>query len=278
MFGSYRDTITSPKEGKDRDSSEAEPFIFSDSISQKQRTAWGTYLTALHSIITVLLAFICIGLLLYEHGTPAGLGSFEGGFKTELSYMFPALEIEEKTFHFLKSGEEDTHRDYVGRRTPDIDHAWNKLLHSANLDFTDDEAGPELRNTTWKWEDTGYWFSGVSMWHQLHCLNFLREAVHWDSYDGPPGPPVQFHLDHCVNYLRQVVMCYADLTPMRYGWDEGAGRLVLQDEPHTCRNYEKIDELARPLASCHSLDLSKLQGWGTSPRGSCVRGPYFKDH
>ena len=31
---------------------------------------------------------------------------------------------------------------------------------AANLDFTDDEAGPELRNTTWKWEDTGYWFSG----------------------------------------------------------------------------------------------------------------------
>ncbi|KAH9223724.1 hypothetical protein DL95DRAFT_492845 [Leptodontidium sp. 2 PMI_412] len=296
MFGSYRDTITSLREGKDGDGPEAEPFIFSDSMPQKQRTAWGIYLTALHSITTVVLAFICIGLLLHGHGAPGGSGFFEGGFKTELSYMFPVLELEEKTFHFLKSGEEDTHRDYIGRRAPDIDHAWNKLLHcesvswpgvvtqyeaktkaAANLDFTDDEAGPELRNTTWKWEDMGYWFSGVSMWYQLHCLNFLREAGHWDTYDGPPGPPVQFHLDHCVNYLRQVVMCYADLMPMRYGWDEGAGRLVLQDEPHTCRNYEKIDELARPPASCHNLDFSKPKGWGTSPRGTCVRGPYFKD-
>ena len=72
-------------------------------------------------------------------------------------------------------------------------------------------------------------------------------------------------------------MCYADLTPMRYDWDEGAGRLVLQDEPHTCRNYEKIDELARPLASCHSLDLLESKGQRTSPRGTCVRGPYFED-
>lgn len=35
-----------------------------------------------------------------------------------------------------------------------------KTKLAANLDFTDHEAGPELRNTTWKWEDTGYWFSG----------------------------------------------------------------------------------------------------------------------
>ena len=34
------------------------------------------------------------------------------------------------------------------------------MKKAANLDFTDDEAGPELRNTTWKWEDSGYWFSG----------------------------------------------------------------------------------------------------------------------
>ncbi|KAH8593797.1 hypothetical protein B0O99DRAFT_742437 [Bisporella sp. PMI_857] len=261
--------------------SEDEPFIYSDSTLRRQRTPWNTYLTALHYILTAILGLTCLGF--FVHHQSVEVSSFEHGFKTELSYIFPAIKLETKTFHFLTSKEEGLQREFVGSRTPEIDHAWNRLLHSANLDLTDEEAGPELWNTTWKWEDTGYWFSGVSMWHQLHCLNFLREAVHWDTYDGPPGPPIQYHLDHCINYLRQVIMCYADMTPMRYDWDQGAGRLVLQDEPHTCRNYESIDDLARPLASCHNLDFSQPGGTGnypkgTYPRGTCVRGPYFADY
>jgi hypothetical protein len=31
---------------------------------------------------------------------------------------------------------------------------------AANLDLTDEEAGMKVWNTTWKWEDTGLWFSG----------------------------------------------------------------------------------------------------------------------
>ena len=83
--------------------------------------------------------------------------------------------------------------------------------------------------------------------------------------------------DHCLNYLRQVIMCYADLTPMRYDWDQGAGRLMLQDEPHTCRNYKKIDEWARPRASCHVPAPHQPETVKAPPRGSCVRGPYFAD-
>lgn len=89
MPSSYKDTIASPSKGMDLDGLEAEPFIFSDNIPRKQRPGWQTYLTALHSIITVVLVFICIGLLICEHGTETG--SFERGFKTELSKIITPL-------------------------------------------------------------------------------------------------------------------------------------------------------------------------------------------
>lgn len=83
MFGSYKDTLVSPTVDKNTDSSEAEPFILSEYLPQRQKSTWQTYLTALHAITTVVLAFICTGLLIHEQR--ADTGTFERGFNTELS-------------------------------------------------------------------------------------------------------------------------------------------------------------------------------------------------
>jgi hypothetical protein len=94
-----------------------------------------------------------------------------------IAAILPSIELETRTFHFVTSAEEGSHREYVGSRAPDIDHAWNRLLHcelsgldrmiyllmniiAANLDLADEEAGAKVWNTIWKWEDTGLWFSG----------------------------------------------------------------------------------------------------------------------
>lgn len=42
---------------------------------------------------------------------------------------------------------------------------------------------------------------GVSMFHQLHCLEMLRESM----INGPDG-----HAAHCLNFLRQAILCNAD--------------------------------------------------------------------
>ena len=83
MFGSYKDTPVSPTVDRNTDSSEAEPFILSETVPHWQKSAWQTYLTALHAITTVVLAFICTGLLIHEQR--ADTGTFEQGFNTELS-------------------------------------------------------------------------------------------------------------------------------------------------------------------------------------------------
>ena len=172
---------------------EDEPFLPSEYSQYKTRNAWHTYFTAFHVVLTTVLAFVCLGLLMEPH--PIKLGTYETGFNTELSMslscakfsiylimvfiaaILPSIELETRTFHFVTSAEEGSHREYVGSRAPDIDHAWNRLLHcelsgldrmiyllmniiAANLDLTDEEAGAKVWNTTWKWEDTGLWFSG----------------------------------------------------------------------------------------------------------------------
>ena len=46
---------------------------------------------------------------------------------------------------------------------------------------------------------------GVSMYHQLHCLNTLRIAsIHNNTEFG--------HISHCLDYLRQAILCQADTT------------------------------------------------------------------
>ncbi|KAG1798716.1 hypothetical protein EV424DRAFT_1332873, partial [Suillus variegatus] len=44
---------------------------------------------------------------------------------------------------------------------------------------------------------------GVSMFHQLHCLQMIRLAL----INGPND-----HSGHCLNFLRQAILCNSDTT------------------------------------------------------------------
>ncbi|TFK42239.1 hypothetical protein BDQ12DRAFT_625246, partial [Crucibulum laeve] len=50
----------------------------------------------------------------------------------------------------------------------------------------------------------------VAMFHQLHCLRGIRNAMDkgWNSI----SPARQTHILHCYNYLRQWTLCSADVT------------------------------------------------------------------
>lgn len=50
----------------------------------------------------------------------------------------------------------------------------------------------------------------VAMFHQLHCLRGMRNALAkgWHHI----GPSRKRHIHHCYNYLRQWTLCSADVT------------------------------------------------------------------
>ncbi|KAF2004765.1 hypothetical protein P154DRAFT_616893 [Amniculicola lignicola CBS 123094] len=90
----------------------------------------------------------------------------------------------------------------------------------------------------------------VSVFHQLHCLNTIRQSLN-TAIDLDPNfnyLALQFahHWAYCFDYLRQSLMCTADLTLENLIKREGS----LSEEvdgwgtKHMCRDWEKVFEWA----------------------------------
>lgn len=153
-----------------------------------------------------------------------------------------ALTIENTPHYSLNSSESD---------------AEYKSIYPGDLGFF--RLGPERR------------FFGISMYHQLHCLDSLRSAIvygpDWHGHhDRQLNKRAQVpHVHHCLNYLRQTILCSADLTlepeisPQEVG--EGLGMT------HVCRDWSKVHNLAQK-------NWDDYLAWRThqGPRGSSNTG------
>ncbi|KAH9877311.1 hypothetical protein IAQ61_002675 [Plenodomus lingam] len=80
---------------------------------------------------------------------------------------------------------------------------------------------------------------GVSMWHQMHCLNHVRTVL----INGDDGSD---HTEHCFHYLRQGILCAADTT-----LEAGGTHMKLANGDHvatgvgtvhTCRNWNQVHD------------------------------------
>ncbi|KAH0425943.1 hypothetical protein CcaCcLH18_10647 [Colletotrichum camelliae] len=87
---------------------------------------------------------------------------------------------------------------YVAPPSPEVDKAWGKLLSGLNIDLE----SPELEGRTFRWPETGLYFTGLEVFHSLHCLNRLRQALHPDYYDvfaDPHDPSREDHIEGAQN-------------------------------------------------------------------------------
>lgn len=98
----------------------------------------------------------------------------------------------------------------------------------------------------------------LDVWHQLHCLNDLREVLYPEVYGGldalkfPNGTinrdtDMFRHWDHCVDSLRQTLMCHADVSPNSFHVNvpQSSGIFPRLATSHTCRNFTKLQEWSR---------------------------------
>lgn len=51
---------------------------------------------------------------------------------------------------------------------------------------------------------------GLTMFHQLHCLDMIRTSLLSVSASQGASIPLPIHTKHCLGYLRQMVLCAAD--------------------------------------------------------------------
>jgi hypothetical protein len=76
-----------------------------------------------------------------------------------------------------------------------------------------------------------------SLFHQLRCLNIVRESLM--ARRRPPYTEPGRLAAHCMNYLRQMVLCRADLTLESARHPLGPNTVV-SDVTHVCRDWSLI--------------------------------------
>ncbi|KAK7184348.1 uncharacterized protein CC84DRAFT_1083597 [Paraphaeosphaeria sporulosa] len=145
---------------------------------------------------------------------------------------------------------------YRGRPTDEIDEHWRKLWDYGGFNVPYDKLYLLNRSTETPWQRTPEEFGGgatAMLWgfHQLHCLDLVRQGVYRHVYeekgkvipafDGPEYL-VLMHIDHCIELMRIHMQCHIDTTPYLVKIDDSVpvGYKAEFSSHHKCRNYEKV--------------------------------------
>ncbi|KAJ2905180.1 uncharacterized protein MKZ38_006086 [Zalerion maritima] len=142
---------------------------------------------------------------------------------------------------------------------PEVDKAWERISDDVGDQMMSAEEvekmGLPLDSIKIKHPKTGVegYRIGMEVFHQLHCLNLVRQAVYKDWYDSRGGDigveedDLKGHLDHCIETLRMNLMCQSDIGVFTFKRYPELG----DDDPwpifstlHVCRNYEGIRKWA----------------------------------
>jgi hypothetical protein len=115
-----------------------------------------------------------------------------------------------------------------------------------------DEYNQLSYNTAELVDRQGEYLITLEVFHQLHCLDYLRLAaysVHMGEHSHHPHESEWSktkHLSHCIDYLRQVLMCHGDMTPITLERRDGKKPPYRPDFriSHTCRDWDKLYDFA----------------------------------
>lgn len=92
----------------------------------------------------------------------------------------------------------------------------------------------------------GEYVVAFEVFHQLHCLNTIRQYTWRNHYTVLPaaldGNDVanRMHVDHCIETLRLSLMCNADLTPFTLPIGEHNRVRADFDAFHRCKKWDPL--------------------------------------
>ncbi|KAL8785420.1 MAG: hypothetical protein Q9195_008655 [Heterodermia aff. obscurata] len=123
-------------------------------------------------------------------------------------------------------------RTFASAPSKETDEAWNALFPTEGMGFIADQRG-QLEAV------------GVSIFHQLHCLNLLRHLYYAAEVEPALAAKSKEsekhsrrHARHCFDYLRQALICAADSTiePGNVTTKYVSGSGVV----HECRDFDGL--------------------------------------
>ncbi|KAF2204313.1 hypothetical protein GQ43DRAFT_438035 [Delitschia confertaspora ATCC 74209] len=132
------------------------------------------------------------------------------------------------------------HTDYWGMNQTRADELWeaidtNPMVVALSDQWVDAHGLP--KSDRWAWDEgKGRYF--VKVFHQLHCLKFIRRA--FVDYERGKAPTLNGrHVHHCLDTLRKDVTCIADDTLMPTGEE---ARSIGDGQQLMCRDFGKLVE------------------------------------
>ncbi|KAI0146667.1 hypothetical protein BJ166DRAFT_538319 [Pestalotiopsis sp. NC0098] len=252
MFGSS--SKYSPVAASDEEKDQ--PQIRQQSASARYiEICWKSYSILLHLIVFLLIVAVTI---LSSHGSPSG--HQYSLLASELPFARDAFDYVNLTFTpagFTDSKESPS--PYFGSPNPENNKLWEELYNVGMTVITREENDQLQVETTHLVGDSEHYLVTIEVFHQLHCLDYLRHAAYSSASGEQTHHPGESewsksrHLDHCIEYLRQVLTCHGDLTPITLETIPGVPVLPLPNPPpykpnfsirHTCRNFDQIYDFA----------------------------------
>jgi Mycotoxin biosynthesis protein UstYa len=158
-----------------------------------------------------------------------------------LNTLAPPQDALRYKLELFTSGFGDQRTQYMGNSTA-ADDAWFKLYPRTVVRIPKSSADKLVNKTIPIVGDEDHFPVLISVFHELHCLDSIRNLYYGHNKGIDPNPVINDavlapgHIDHCFDSLRQTLMCGADITPVPYEWvpsrHKALGSLGV---PHTCR-------------------------------------------
>ncbi|KAF1973173.1 hypothetical protein BU23DRAFT_465640 [Bimuria novae-zelandiae CBS 107.79] len=143
------------------------------------------------------------------------------------------------------------HSEFQGPPNNVTGAAWTALLQPFYFNISVDELSTAdvSPSTAIQVKDGGF-LASLGVYHELHCLNQLRNFLYLDS--APENLRAKgssywhSHLDHCIEVLRLSAMCNADLSLYTFTWPEK-------------EKSDFLDAHSKTPRKC--VDWSQVEGW-----------------
>ncbi|PSS12325.1 hypothetical protein M430DRAFT_68579 [Amorphotheca resinae ATCC 22711] len=150
-----------------------------------------------------------------------------------------AVEFEKRVFHITLN---DTNA-FNGPPSQELDDAWHVLLQNMNIRLSSNELKDLNKTSVMLADGSGDYMATIDAYHQLHCLQYIRQVIHKDHYTFHAADVSLIdHADHCIESLRQSIMCNPDLSILTYKWLPNIrGPWPDFETEHQCVNWDKID-------------------------------------
>ncbi|KIM96589.1 hypothetical protein OIDMADRAFT_63637, partial [Oidiodendron maius Zn] len=141
---------------------------------------------------------------------------------------------------------------YTGTPTKEIEMEWDYLWQYGSLGIPESKLHLLNKSLDENWLHTPVELGGgvtalFEGFHQIHCLNLVRQYTYRDeyNYDNLPAfdqSPAMLldHVEHCIEMLRIDLMCFADETPYMISIDNYGEEVVHINSLHRCRKFDRL--------------------------------------